>query len=250
MNIMMNITGLRSILRYSSKRLLLNRRWTLVVLLTLLVAFVMGYAAYEGEGLAADGSAMLDLLVLSFLLPVISMIYGASLIRNDIDDRSITPVITAPLDRRVSYLGYYVTLVLAAAVILLLVNLVGWSSYFLQTAIDGDAVNILLSYSAVLVLGVAVYSSLFLALGVVLKQPIYVGLIYAFVWEGFVGSVPGAISHYTLMHQLKVIASSLLNEGSLVGVTGDASGAFLALAVVTVTLLVLGAVAFREKEVP
>lgn len=250
MNVMMNITGLRSMLRYSSKRLLLNRRWILVVLLTLLVAFVMGYAAYEGEDTAAGGSYLLDLLVLAFLLPVLSMIYGASLIRNDIDDRSITPVITAPLDRRVSYIGYYATLVLAAAVILLLVNLVGWSSYFLQNAIDADAVNVLLSYSAVLALGVVAYSSLFLALGVVLKQPIYVGLIYAFVWEGFIGSLPGAIGQFTIMRQLKIIASSLLNEGNVVAATGNAGWALFALVLVTVVLLVLGAIAFREKEVP
>ena len=166
------------------------------------------------------------------------------------DDRSITPVITAPLDRRASYLGYYITLVLAAALILLLVNLVGWSSYFLLTSVSRDAANILLTYSAVLALGVVVYSSLFLLLGVVLKQPIYVGLVYAFVWEGFIGSLPGVISQYTLMHQLKVIASSLLNEGSVIGATGDATWSFVALILVTVVLLVLGAMTFREQEVP
>lgn len=250
MNVAVNITGLRSIVRYSSKRLLLNRRWMLVVLLTLLVALVMGYSAVQGEGRAVGGSTLLDLLVLSFLLPVLSMIYGASLLRNDLDDRSITPVISSPLDRRTAYLGYYITLVLASVVILLLVNLAGWASYFLLTSVSADAVNILAAYSAVLVLGVMVYSSLFLALGVVLKQPLYVGLIYAFVWEGFIGSLPGAISNYTLMHQLKVIASSLLNQGSVVAATGDAAWSFAALILATIVLLALGAVAFWEKEVP
>ena len=250
MSVATNVLGLRSIMRYSSKRLLLNRRWTIVAMVTSLVALVMGYAAVQGDDLGMGGSALINLLVLSFLLPVLSMIYGASLIRNDMDDRSITPVITAPLDRRTSYLGYYITLVLVVALILLLVNLAGWSSYFLLTSVDGDALNILLSYSAVLLIGAVVYSSLFLMLGAVLKQPMYVGLIYAFVWEGFIGALPGAISNYTLMHQLKIIATSLLNDGSTIGVAGDAVWSFVALMLVTVLLLAMGATAFREAEVP
>ena len=38
----------------------------------------------------------------------------------------------------------------------------------------------------------AVYSAaaaLFLLLGTLMRQPIYLGLIYIFVWEGFIGSV-------------------------------------------------------------
>jgi hypothetical protein len=120
----------------------------------------------------------------------------------------------------------------------------------LVSGISGDAVGLLIAYLAVLMLGAVVYSSLFLVMGVVLKQPIYLGLIYAFVWEGFIGSLPGAIGNITIMHQLRVIASSQIHNGSISGFSGDAVVSFIALAVLTAVLLIAGAYAFREKQLP
>lgn len=251
MDLQLNLTGLRAMLGFSSRKLLLNRRWVIVVLVALLAALVMGYVASQSTADPMDeGSTLMNTLVLSFLLPVMALIYGASMIRNEIDDRSITQVITSPIDRRASYLGYYLSLIAVTALMLLAIGLAGWASYFLQTRVDGDSLGLLASYSLVLVIGAVVYGSLFLAMGVVLKQPIYLGLLYAFVWEGLVGSVPGAIGHYTIMYQLKVIGSSMIHSGSITSFTGDAGQAALALIVLTALLVLLGAFAFREKEVP
>ncbi len=49
----------------------------------------------------------------------------------------------------------------------------------------------------------------------------YLGSIYAFVWEGFIGSLPGAIGNITIMHQLRVIASGQIHNGSISEFTGD-----------------------------
>ena len=238
-------------LRFSSRKLLLNRRWVIVALVAALVAVVMGYVASQTQGGDLDaGSTLLSALVLTFLLPVMALIYGASMIRNEIDDRSITHVITSPLDRRVSYLGYYLSLIGVLAVMLVIIGLVGWSAFFLYSGSGAEALSLLLSYSLLLIIGAVVYSSLFLALGVVLKQPIYLGLLYAFVWEGLIGSVPGAIGQYTVMYNLKVIGADLIHNGSIVDFTGDAGIAALSLAVFTIVMLAIGAFVFWEKEVP
>ena len=247
----LNIIGLRAMVTYSIKKLLTNRRWTIVLLLAALVGVVMGYSASSSTGDAlAQGSNLLDLLVLSFMLPIMAMIFGASMIRNEIDDRSITQVITSPVDRRISYMGYYLALLIVLALSLLSVTVVGWAGYYLVAGISADAAGLLLSYLAILMLGAVVYSSLFLIMGVVLRQPIYLGLIYAFVWEGFIGSLPGAIGSITIMHQLRVIASSLIHSGDISGFSGDAGISLVSLLALTALLLVLGAYLFREKQVP
>ncbi len=89
---------------YSVRKLLTNRRWTIVLTLAVLeTGAVMGYSASLNSSAALDqGSDLLSLLVLSFVLPVMAMIFGASMIRNEIDDRSITPVDTFPVDRNYS----------------------------------------------------------------------------------------------------------------------------------------------------
>jgi ABC-type transport system involved in multi-copper enzyme maturation permease subunit len=250
MDIEMNMVGLRAMLVYSVRKLLTNRRWIIIMLLAVLVGVVMGYSASISANALDQGSDLLNLLVLSFTLPIMAMIFGASMIRNEIDDRSITQVITSPVDRRVSYLGYYVALIIVLALSLLAVTAVGWSGFYLVSGISGDAVGLFMAYLAVILLGAFVYSSLFLAMGVVFRQPIYLGLIYAFIWEGFIGTLPGAVGNLTIMHQLRVIASSMIDHGSIASFSGDAVVSLVSLLLLTAILLFLGAYAFREKQVP
>ena len=250
MDISLNMIGLRAMLTYSIRKLLTNRRWIIVLLLASLVGVVMGYSASLNSDPLNQGSDLLNLLVLSFVLPIMAMIFGASMIRNEIDDRSITQVITSPVDRRISYLGYYLSLLIVLAISLVVVTGVGWAGYYLVSGVSGDSAVMLSEYLAVILLGAVVYSSLFLVMGVILKQPIYLGLIYAFIWEGFIGSFQGAIGSLTIMHQLRVIASGQIHYGSISGISGDAGASFISLFVLTAVLLLLGAYAFREKQVP
>lgn len=249
MDIRASLTGLRAMVFFSFRKLLSNRRWAIVLLSAVLVGAVMGYSATL-EGADADGASdLMNLLMLTFFLPIMALVYGASMIRNEIDDRSITQVITSPLDRRFAYLGYYLALVGALSLVLVLIGAVGWSAYFFLDGLDGDAVSLLPSYSAILVIGSVVYSSLFLALGVLLKQPIYLGLLYVFVWEGFIGSLPGSIGEVTVRQQLRVIASQWIDHGNITFVSGDTMASSVALILITLVTLLLGAVMFREKEI-
>ena len=234
---------------FSARKLLQNRRWVIVASLAALVTSVMGYAATQDMADAGTASDMTLLLMVAFLLPVLALIYGASMIRNEVDDRSIVQVITSPLDRRTSYLGYYMALVAVLCVLISLITLVGGMAFLLFSSDGGGVLEMTLSFIAVQMLGVLVYSSLFLVMGTLMKQPIYLGLLYVFVWEGFVASVPGAIGSYTIRHQLQVIASGVISEGSVASVTGDGGISALVLVALTAVLVLLGAYLFREMEV-
>jgi ABC-2 type transport system permease protein len=239
-----------AIFKYATRKILFNRRWIFTLLLAVLVAGIMGYAGSLGMD-AGDGATIMDVLILSFIMPVISMIHGASLIRNEIDDKSITQVITAPLDRRIAYLGYYAALACSLSLTILLINLVGWLAFFPQVGLDGSSLEILAAMSVMSVLGALVYSALFLAAGAILAKPVFFGLFYAFVWETFVGSIPGAISHYTVKHFVRSIGANWLEIGDMAFYDGASIGVALAVLIgLTAFLLILGASVFREKEYP
>ncbi|MCG7841237.1 MAG: ABC transporter permease [Methanomassiliicoccales archaeon] len=241
--------GLWTMLRFSARKLLQNRRWIIVVLLTVLVAAVMGYSATQ-DGADIDGmSNLMDFLLIAFLLPVLALIYGASMIRNEIDDRSIVQVITSPLDRRIAYLGYYFALVIVLTVLLTLATIVGGLSYLAFSPDGSGGIEVMLVFIAVQFIGVLIYSALFLVMGAKLKQPIYLGLFYIFIWEGFLGSAPGAIGSYTIRHQLRVIASEFINYGDIAHVIGDGTTSLITLIVLAIVLTSLGAFLFRELEV-
>ena len=244
-----NLIGLRTMLVFSARKLLQNRRWMIVVLLTVLVAAVMGYSATQ-DGADVNGmSDLMDSLLIAFLLPVLALIYGASMIRNEIDDRSIVQVITTPLDRRIAYLGYYLALVIVLTVLLTMATIVGGLSYLMFSPNGGGGIEVMLVLIAVQIIGVMIYSALFLLMGAMLKQPVYLGLFYVFVWEGYVASVPGAIGSYTIRHQLRVIASESIRYGDIAHVTGDGTSSLVILIVLAIVLVSLGAFLFRDMEV-
>ncbi len=115
---------------------------------------------------------------------------------------------------------------------------------------DG-AGSILLIMMALGVIGAIVYSSLFLMSSVIFKRPIYIGLFFAFIWEGFIGSIPGVISKYTLKHFIRSIGSGWFDFGEISLYDGASAGmAFGVLIGITIVCLAIGAILFREKEYP
>lgn len=244
------LSGIVAIFKYSTRKILFNRRWILSLIIMLLVGAIMGYAGSQTMGALEGGSNLMDFLILSFIMPVICMIYGASLIRNEIEDKSITQVITAPLDRAVSYFGYYLSLAASLSLIMLLINLVGWLAFFSQQGINSDSFGILAAMSGLSIIGTLVYSALFLTSGVIFKRPVYFGLFFAFIWEGFIGSIPGAISSYTIKHFIRSIGSNLISHGEISTYDTATASTYITLLTVTIICLAVGALIFREKEFP
>lgn len=244
------LVGVYALTLHSTRKLLFGRKTVITLLVILFVAAVMGYAGSQSDAPFEDGTNLLDTLILFFFMPVMAMIFGSSLIRDEIDDKSITHVATAPLDRAFSYLGYYLPLGIAVSVAMAAISSVGMFVFFGQHRLDSDVLELYAEFLALVVIGSFVYSSLFLAISVLFNRPVMVGLFYAFIWEGFIGSLPGAIQSASIKHYLRSVGSGWVDFGSI-GRWDEASSvgasAVLLLAL-TVILLVLGAYLFRDKE--
>jgi len=168
-------------------RALLGRRRVLMLVpmpLVLIGLTLFGITADAGD--AADwGPVVFGNLGLSVILPLTALIVGSSVLGLEIDDGTITHLLTKPLPR---------------SEIVLSKLAVAWAVTALATGIPLAAAALLAgstSLAAGLVLAVAVgslaYCALFLALSVVTKRPVAVGLVYIMLWENIlVGFVDGA----------------------------------------------------------
>jgi len=243
--------GVVALTLHSTKKLLLSRKVVITFLIAAFVALVMGYAGTQDlGGSLEDGTDLMDRLILFFFMPVMAMIYGSSLIRDEIDDMSITHVATAPLDRVYSYIGYYVPLVITVTVSVIVIATAGFLAFFVQKDVGAEAVEIYFEFATLIVLGSIVYSSLFLAISVVFKKPVFFGLFYAFIWEGMIGSLPGVIQKISVKHYLRSMGSEWIDYGDMSGFE-EATGlgdSVIVLALLTAVFLVIGAYLFRNKE--
>lgn len=244
------LDGIFALTLHSTKKLLFGKKAIITILVAVFVAAVMGYAGSQSHDALDDGTNLMDTLILFFFMPVMAMIFGSALIRDEIDDKSITHVATAPLDRAFSYLGYYLPLVIAVAVSMVAISSVGVFAFFGQHGFGSEALQIYVEFLALVIIGSFVYSSLFLAIGVMFNKPVMIGLFYAFIWEGYIGSLPGAIQNASVKHYLRSLGSGWVDFGNISSWDQASSvwGSTALLLGLTVFLLVLGAYLFREKE--
>jgi ABC-2 type transport system permease protein len=251
-----NLIGMMAIVRYFTKKILFSRKAIVTVLIAFFVAGVMGYAAYENSDAAKEdkldgGTDLMDALILFFFMPIIAMIYGASIIRDEIEDKSITQILTSPTDRTFAYLGYYLSLAISLSIVMVIIVTVGFLSAYGQLGIDGDAMGIYYGMCGLTIIGSLVYSSLFLFISLPLKRPLYFGLFYAFIWEGFIGSLGGKIQEVAIKHYIRSIGSDWFSHGGITDYSASSAAySSQVLVGVTFTFLLLGVILFNTKEFP
>jgi len=150
---------------------------------------------------------MMWLIYLRFVVPVLGVFYGTSLIADEVDDKTITYLFTRPIRRRAiilgKYLGYLVCTTLLVLPSALLV-------YFLLVPIGGGAgvgerFPTLLADLAALASGLAAYGAVFAYVGARIRRPLLAGLAFAFGWEPAMLVVPGYMKWVSVAYYLQAL---------------------------------------------
>jgi ABC-type transport system involved in multi-copper enzyme maturation permease subunit len=147
-----------------------------------------------------------------FQIPVmvlIALLTGSAVVAEEIEDRTITYLFTRPIPRASIVVGRYL------ATLVLVLVILGIDSGLVLRILSGLKLEdgrtlelpegfLVRMFWAVL-LGGAVYSAVFAALGALVKRAVLVGLAYAFVVEGLLGHLPGQNQKLTIVYYLKSV---------------------------------------------
>ncbi|HKT79578.1 MAG TPA: ABC transporter permease [Vicinamibacterales bacterium] len=213
------------------------------------------------NGQRMSGTAVFGLIVwlmyLRFVVPVLGVFYGTSLIADEVEDKTITYLFTRPIPRSAVVFGKYLAF-LACTVLLLLPS--ATLVYFLLTPLGGGRLGqdfpSLLSDLGMLAAGLAAYGALFALVGAIFRRPLVVGLVFTFGWEPGVLIFPGYLKRATIAFYLQaLVPHAMPNEESLVSSLLQffneipTLGTSLAsLAVITLTALWLAGRAVATRE--
>lgn len=143
------------------------------------------------------------------VLPVLALIVGASALGSEIDDGTLVHVLAKPLPRR--------EIILAKLAVAVVVTTVSVAPAMLLVGLLADAsVQFALGLVLATALGALAYSAVFLALSVLTRRPVLLGLIYVLVWEGLLtnllqGARVLSIQHYALAVADRVGGNELLS---------------------------------------
>jgi ABC-type Na+ efflux pump permease subunit len=160
---------------------------------------------------------MIWLIYARFLVPVLGVFYGTSLIADEIEDKTLTYLFTRPIQRAAVILGKYFAY-LVCTLLLLLPSVV--IVFFLVVPIGqgssiGASFPSLLTDLAMLVLGLAAYGAVFAFIGARIKRPLLVGLLFALGWEPAVLLAPGYLKRLTVSYYLQALVRHDMPQGSM-----------------------------------
>ena len=178
---------------------------------------VLGPPRVQGARIGGEAlfGLMIWLLYIRFIVPVLGVFYGTSLIADEVDDKTITYLFTRPIPRASVLLGKYAAyLVCTALIVLPSVVLV----YFLIVPIRGGSIGAafpsLAADLGMLVVGLASYGALFGLVGARLKRPLVIGLVFAFGWEPGVLLFPGYLKRLTVAYYLQALVPHSMPDDS------------------------------------
>jgi ABC-type transport system involved in multi-copper enzyme maturation permease subunit len=184
---------------------------------------VLHASGFKINGAAVGGSAifgmMIWLLFIRFIVPVLGVFYGTSLIADEVDDKTITYLFTRPIPRRAVLLGkYFAYLVCTVLLVLPSVMLVFFLIVPTGGSRIGEAFPSLLADLAMLAVGLASYGAVFALVGTRLKRPLVVGLVFAFGWEPAVLLFPGYLKRLTVAYYMQALVTHEMPQDSAVSV--------------------------------
>jgi ABC-type Na+ efflux pump permease subunit len=217
-----------------------------------------GIAPLRVNGVQVDAAGMFGMIVwvlfLRFIVPVLGVFYGTSLMADEVEDKTLTYLFTRPVRRGAVLVGKYVAyLVCTTLVVLPSVMIV----YFLLVPFGQvpRSFGWLLVDLGLLALGLAAYGALFALVGTVLKRPLVAGLVFAFGWEQAALLMPGYLRRFTLAYYLQaLVPHTIPSEGvvsllqSVFSETPSPATSLFWLAVILAVSLVLAVRTVERRE--
>ena len=170
-------------------------------------------------------------LVTTTVLPLTSVLFGTSVLGDELEDGTIIYLLTKPVER------WLILLPKIAAAWLLITALVVASlvvSIFIVLGTDGG--SLMLGFGVAMTVGALAYSVVFSLLSIVTSRALIAGLIFVFIWEGAVAGIFEGVRFLSIRHHTLGLADWLTDapaeylDAYVGGVTAVVLSAFVIVA--------------------
>jgi ABC-2 type transport system permease protein len=164
-----------TIARITARALFGRRRFLLLLPLPALLVGLAMLSNYLGAEPKNWSQPVIQALGLAVVLPVIALVVGTGVLGSEIDDGTLAHILAKPLSRREIIFSKLVVAVaitfVTTAVPLYITGVLAGSAKFGVGLAVGAAV------------GSAAYCSIFVALSLLTRRPVLLGLAYVLIWE-------------------------------------------------------------------
>ncbi len=174
------------VMELTVRGLLGRRRSLLLVVLPVLLLALAALTRWASDASPGASSGLTGNFAMGTLLPLMCLLIGTGVIGPEIDDGSIVYLLAKPVPRR-SILLAKLAVALATTVVFAVLPIMAGA------ALAGDVeLRLTAAYGLAALLAGVAYTTIFVALSVLTRNAVIIGLLYALLWESVLGGyVPG-----------------------------------------------------------
>lgn len=226
----MNLT----IMSLTARAMLGRKRVLMLLPMPIILIGLTLIGVTSGASDAEWGPVVFSSLGISVILPLTALIVGSSALGLEIDDGTITHLLTKPLPRS--------EIVLSKLAVAWLVTAVATGVPLAAAALIGGSGKLAVGLVIGAAIGALAYSALFLALSVMTKRPVAVGLVYIVLWENILVSYVSGARVFSVRQHATAIADSIGNTQLI-----DASVTVGTALIMSVIFIVVGTVGATQR---
>jgi ABC-2 type transport system permease protein len=209
----------------TARALLGRRRFAVLLPLPVLLVGLTALAHALQPDPAHWGGPIVAGLGFGVVLPMIALVVGTGVLGSEIDDGTIVHILATPLARR--------DIVLAKLAVAVGITTVVSAVPMFLTGLIMESVRLGLGLALGCAVGSIAYCAVFLALSLLTRRPVLLGLLYVLIWEGLLGNLLAgsrllSIQQYVLTIAAESTSSDLLRGRVSLPVAVVMSGIFLA----------------------
>jgi ABC-2 type transport system permease protein len=170
-----------TVARITARGLLGRRRFLLLIPMPLVLVGVAFLGEADGDPTSQWGPPVIQGLGLAAVLPLVALIVGTGVLGSEIDDGTLLHVLAKPLPR-------YEILLTKLAVAAGVTAAVAAPPLFVAGLLaESAAVGLALAVAAAV--GAIAYSAVFVAMSLLTRRPVLLGLVYVVLWEGVLANI-------------------------------------------------------------
>ncbi|MFI6066494.1 ABC transporter permease subunit [Micromonospora sp. NPDC051227] len=184
-----------------------RRRFLLLLPLPLVLLGLAVLCRSLGVDPGQWGPPVLVGLGLAVVLPVVALIIGTGVLGAEIDDGTVVHILTKPLPRW--------QIVLPKLAVAAGITAVTVAVPLYVAGVLANSVRLGLALAVAAALGALAYSALFLALSLVTRRPVLLGLVYVLIWEGLLGNFVSGTKVLSIQQYVIALADRIAPTGLL-----------------------------------
>ncbi len=254
-----------SIATFTTYLYLRRRRTWIMAALIALPALLPPLGAYYRPEIAEENIEVFDAVVqfmyLLTLTPLTALVYGCSLLSEEIEGRTLPLLLSRAAPRSAIVLGKYAAFSVVSIALLVASVLLTFGSfaYFLKLPV-GENLALFERYVLLIAIALLAYGAFCVAISALTRRPVVVSALFIFGWEKLVVALPGYADFLTLQkYVLRLLPEAAFNRveiekidlpPELMRAVYPVSAGFSlgALAATTAVFLIVACVVVRSRE--